>query len=224
MRALTDTSLQLLRARQPRSDVQLVYAQTFALAEEPDQLDLIEALLAGTEQFDGLALDTELRWHLLIHLAAQGRAGEPEIAAELARDPTAAGEKRAATAHAARPEPAAKAAASSAVMDTDTLSNHLQAATMAQFWRYDQVELCRPYVERYFDQIADMWRTRSMDTAHTITEMLYPAVVIEQATVDRTARYLAESDPQPALRRMLCEGRDTVARALRARACDAGGG
>ena len=221
LHALTDTSLQLLREAQPGSDVQLVYSQTFALAEEPDQLDLIEALLAGAEQVDGLALDTELRWHLLIHLAAQGRVGEPEIAAELARDPTAAGEKRAATARAARPDPAAKSAAWSAVMDADTLSNHLQAATMSQFWRYDQVELCRPYVERYFGQIADIWRTRSMDTAHTITEMLYPAVVIEQVIVDRTDRYLAESDPQPALRRMLSEGRDTVARALRARAHDA---
>ena len=222
--ALTDTSLRLLREAQPGSDVQLVYAQTFALAEEPDQLDLIEALLSGTEWVDGLALDTELRWHLLIHLAAKGRAGEPEINAELERDPTAAGEKRAATARAARPDPAAKEAAWSAVMDTDTLSNHLQAATMAQFWRYDQVELCRPYVERYFEQIADIWRTRSMDTAHTITEMLYPAVVIEQATVDRTDRYLAESDPQPALRRMLSEGRDSLARALRARARDAADG
>ncbi|MGZ4617279.1 MAG: aminopeptidase N [Frankiaceae bacterium] len=222
--ALTDTSLRLLREAQPGSDVQLVYTQTIALAEEPDQLDLIEALLSGTEWVDGLALDTELRWHLLIHLAAKGRAGEPEINAELERDPTAAGEKRAATARAARPDPAAKEAAWSAVMDTDTLSNHLQAATMAQFWRYDQVELCRPYVERYFVQIADIWRARSMDTAHTITEMLYPAVVIEETTVDRTDRYLAESDPQPALRRMLSEGRDTLARALRARARDAAGG
>jgi aminopeptidase N len=221
VRALTDTSLRQLRDAQPGSDVQLVYAQTFALGEEPDQLDLVEALLSGAEQVDGLALDTELRWHLLIHLAARGRAGEAQIAAELERDPTAAGEKRAATARASRPDPAAKAAAWSAVMDTDALSNHLQAATMAQFWRYDQVELCRPYIERYFELIGDIWRTRTMDTAHTITEMLYPAVVIEQATVDRTDRYLAESDPQPALRRMLTEGRDSVARALRARAFDA---
>ena len=219
--ALTDTSRQLLRDAEPGSDVQLVYAQTFALAEAADQLDLIEALLSGAETVDGLVLDTELRWHLLIHLAARGRADEAEIAAELERDPTAAGEKRAATARGARPDPAAKAAAWSAVMDTDELSNHLQAATMAQFWRYDQVELCRPYIERYFEQVGDIWRTRTMDTAHTITEMLYPAVVIEQATVDRTDRYLTEADPQPALRRMLREGRDSVARALRARARDA---
>jgi aminopeptidase N len=68
-----------------------------------------------------------------------------------------------------------------------------------------------------------VWRTRSNEIAQTFTELLYPSVLIEQEIVDRTDRYLAEENPQPALRRALVENRDTVARALRARARDSSG-
>ncbi|WP_462188114.1 ERAP1-like C-terminal domain-containing protein, partial [Frankia sp. CcWB2] len=140
--------------------------------------------------------------------------------AELARDRTATGEKRAATARAARPTAAAKAAAWSAVMDSDTLSNHLAAATMGGFWISDQLELTRPYVDRFFDEIAGIWETRSFDMASTITQMLFPASVIEPETVAKVDAYLAEHNPVPPLRRALLEGRDGLVRALAARKKD----
>jgi aminopeptidase N len=96
----------------------------------------------------------------------------------------------------------------------------MHLATMRTFWLPEQAELCRPYAERFFATVAKVWRTRSNEIAQTFTELLYPSVLIEQETVDRTDRYLAEENPQPALRRALIEARDTVARALRARACD----
>jgi aminopeptidase N len=61
-----------------------------------------------------------------------------------------------------------------------------------------------------------------MDSAQTFTELLFPNEVISEDTVSRVDRFLAEKSPQPALRRMMVEARDTMARALRARACDAG--
>ena len=67
------------------------------------QCFVISSRLNGLEQLPGLVLDTELRWHLLIELAAHGRASEDDIAAELVRDATAAGEKRAASARSAIP-------------------------------------------------------------------------------------------------------------------------
>jgi aminopeptidase N len=156
----------------------------------------------------------------LTQLVARGAVGDAEIDAELARDATATGEKRAATARSARPTTAAKADAWSAVMDSDALSNHLQSATMGGFWVADQQELTRPYVSRFFEVIADIWRSRSFESAQTITQMMYPHSVVDQATVDLTDAYLRDGDPQPALRRLLGEGRDGVARALRARERD----
>ncbi len=221
-RQLTEGAEALLDAAAPGSDQQLALLYTFATAEDDAGLARVRAIFDGTEQLPGLVLDTELRWHLLIELAAHGKATEADIAAELQRDPTAAGEKRAASARSAIPTAEAKAAAWAAVVDRDELSNHMQVATMRTFWRYEpeQLAVTQPYVARYFDAVGEVWRTRSMDSAQTLTELLFPSVVITDDTLAQVDSYLETRSPQPALRRMLVEGRDTLARALRARACD----
>lgn len=73
------------------------------------QLTYLSALLDGAAEIEGLVVDTELRWAFLERLVATGVLGEPAIAAELERDRTAAGERHAATARAARPTAEAKA-------------------------------------------------------------------------------------------------------------------
>jgi aminopeptidase N len=220
LRALTAKAEQLMRSAAPGSDLQLVFATTFATAEDPDQVEKIHAIFEGRDVIEGLVLDTELRWTLLTQLVARGVCADQEIDAELASDPTAAGEKRAATARSARPTAEAKAAAWSAVMDSDKLSNHLAAATMAGFWVASQREVTAPYVDRYFAEIAGIWASRSFDTAQTITQVLFPDGIIEQSTLDKVDAYLAAEDPTPPLRRALTEGRDGLVRALAARAKD----
>jgi aminopeptidase N len=219
---LTDGVLRLLENAPAGSDHQLALLYTYATAEDATGLDRVRAILDGREELPGLELDTELRWHLLIELAAHGRATAADIDAELARDATATGEKRAASARSAIPTADAKAAAWAAVALRDELSNHMQVATMRTFWRYEpeQMEVTAPYVSRFFDVVGDVWRQRSMDSAQTFTELLFPSTVISPETIAMVDRYLDEQAPQPALRRMLVEGRDTVARALRARAYD----
>jgi aminopeptidase N len=93
---------------------------------------------------------------------------------------------------------------------------------MRTFWRYEpaQLEVTKPYVSRYFAAVGEVWKTRSMDSAQTLTELLFPAVVISEETLGQVDGYLRDQSPQPALRRMLVEGRDTMARALRARSFD----
>jgi aminopeptidase N len=53
----------------------------------------------GRQRCAGLVVDTDLRWTTLQSLAAMGAVTDDEIAQELDRDPTAAGQ-RAATARA----------------------------------------------------------------------------------------------------------------------------
>ncbi|OAA21596.1 Membrane alanyl aminopeptidase [Frankia sp. EI5c] len=221
---LTTRAEQLLRSAEPGSDLQLVFASAFAQTEDPEQINRLRAIFEGTDVVAGLVLDTELRWTLLTQLVARGVYGDAEIDAELARDSTATGEKRAATARSARPTAEAKAAAWSAVMDSDALSNHLAVATMNGFWISDQLELTRPYVDRFFAEIGGIWETRTFDSAQTITQMLFPSDVIEPATVERVDAYLTRTELPAALRRALVEGRDGLVRALAARAKDAAAG
>ncbi|MDI3421849.1 aminopeptidase N [Streptomyces luteolus] len=218
----TDAALAHLRAAEPGSDHQLAWARAFAAAARtPEQLDLLDALLDGTQTIEGLAVDTELRWAFVERLAATGRADEEEIAAEYERDKTAAGERHAATARAARPTAEAKAEAWASVVESDKLPNAVQEAVIAGFVQVDQRELLAPYTEKYFAAVKDVWASRSHEMAQQIAVGLYPSLQISQATLDTTDAWLAIEDPGAALRRLVSESRAGVERALKAQAADA---
>ncbi|EFG06888.1 Aminopeptidase N, partial [Streptomyces clavuligerus] len=170
----TDATLERLRAAEPGSDHQLAWARAFAAtARTPLQLDLLRALLDGTETIEGLAVDAELRWTFVERLAATGVVGEDGIAAEYERDRTAAGERHAETARAARPDAGAKAAAWTAVVESSDLPNAKQEAVIAGFVQTDQRELLAPYAEKYFAVVQEVWAARSPEMAQQIAIGLY---------------------------------------------------
>ena len=164
-------------------------------------------------------VDTELRWRLLHRLVSQGAAGSAQIDAELRRDPTDAGERRAATCRAAIPEPEAKEAAWQAII-SGTLPNATFRAALNGFNDPDQAELLAPYAERYFDVVGEVWHNWSSDMAQYFTSNAYPMTQISEHTVELTDAYIARTDPPAALHRLLLENRDSVQRALRCQARD----
>ncbi|MFI7013316.1 aminopeptidase N [Streptomyces sp. NPDC050164] len=218
----TDATLAHLRAAAPGSDHQLAWARAFAAtARTPEQLDLLDALLEGSQTIEGLVVDTELRWAFVERLAAVGRFDETEIAGEYDRDRTAAGERHAATARAARPTPEAKAEAWASVVDSDKLPNAVQEAVIAGFVQTDQRDLLAPYADRYFEVVKDIWESRSHEMAQQIAVGLYPTVQVSQETLDKTDAWLTSAEPNAALRRLVSESRAGVERALRAQRADA---
>ncbi|WP_053727381.1 aminopeptidase N [Streptomyces sp. WM6378] len=218
----TDATLAHLRTAEPGSDHQLAWARAFAAtARTPQQLDLLQGLLAGAETIEGLAVDTELRWAFVERLAATGVFDEPEIAAELDRDKTAAGERHAATARAARPTPEAKAEAWASVVEGDTLPNAVQEAVIGGFVQTDQRELLAPYSAKFFSAVKSVWESRSHEIAQQIAVGLYPSLLVSQETLDATDAWLSSATPNASLRRLISESRSGVERALRARVADA---
>ncbi|MFI5966763.1 aminopeptidase N [Streptomyces asoensis] len=218
----TDATLAHLRSATAGSDHQLAWARAFAAtARTPEQIDLLESLLDGAQTIEGLAVDTELRWAFVQRLVAVGTFDEADIAAEYERDRTAAGERHAATARAARPTPEAKAEAWASVVDSDDLPNAVQEAVIAGFVQTDQRELLAPYTDRYFEVVKSIWDSRSHEIAQQIAIGLYPAVQISRETLDKTDAWLASAEPNAALRRLVSEARSGVDRALKAQAADA---
>ncbi|GBQ00020.1 aminopeptidase N [Streptomyces spongiicola] len=218
----TDATLAHLRAADPGSDHQLAWARAFAAtARTPQQLDLLQALLEDRDSVEGLAVDTELRWAFVERLAATGVYDEEEIAAELERDRTAAGERHAATARAARPTPEAKAEAWESVVGSGELPNAVQEAVIGGFVQTDQRELLAPYTEKYFAAVKGVWESRSHEIAQQIAVGLYPALQVSGQTLDATDGWLDSAGPNAALRRLVLESRAGVERALKARAADA---
>ncbi|MFJ9536220.1 aminopeptidase N [Streptomyces sp. NPDC101225] len=217
---LSHAALRDLRAAEPGSEHQLAWARFYAtVASAPDDLSLLRGLLEGTEKIDGLDVDQELRWTFLEPLAAHGAVDEPVLAAELARDDTASGRRHQVRCLAARPSAAVKAQAWAQVVESDTLSNALVEATIAGFTQSSQRELLAPYTEKYFAAIERLWTQRSIQIGMDVVRGLFPSLQDSPATLEATDAWLAAHEgAAPALRRLVLEARDDLARALRAQA------
>jgi aminopeptidase N len=208
------TAVEHTEAAVPGSDLQLSWAKGWISCTT--DVDRLSGLLAGQRIPAGLRVDTEMRWHVLRRLAVLGAASADEITAELTRDSTAAGERHAHWARAARPDEDAKREAWTAATADLALSNHETEALAAGFWQPEQAELCRDYASRYFDQIAAVWEPRSPQVAQVLASALYPVVVVDQAVLDRTDAFLA-GDLPAGLRRVVVERADDLRRAVAAR-------
>ncbi|MGW5432037.1 aminopeptidase N [Streptomyces sp. NPDC004059] len=219
---LAEGALRELEAAEPGSEHQLAWARFFAtVASGETDLALLKRLLDGAEVIDGLEVDQELRWAFLEPLAAHGVADESVLAAELARDDTASGKRHQVRCLAARPSAAVKAQAWAQVVESDALSNALVEATIVGFGQPSQRELTAPYAEKYFAAIERVWRERSIQIGMDVVRGLFPALQDRPETLEATDAWLrAHPDAAPALRRLVLEARDDLARALRAQECD----
>ncbi len=222
-RALAAVALQELRMAEPGSEHQLTWARFFAsgAATEGD-FQLLLGLLDGSARIDGLEVDQELRWDFLLPLAAHGAVDEAVLSAELTRDDTASGKRHQVRCLAARPSEAVKDQAWAAVVESDALSNALVEATIAGMQQSSQRALLAPYTGRYFEVIERIWAERSIQIGMHVVRGMYPSLQDDRATLEATDAWLSAHEcAAPALRRLVLEARDDLARALRAQSCDA---
>ncbi|MEU6401857.1 aminopeptidase N [Streptomyces sp. NPDC046985] len=192
------------------------------------QPDALAAWLADGTVPGGPELDPELRWRVLARLAVLGAADEAAIAAELRRDPSAAGQEGAARCRAALPDPEAKQAAWQAMFGADEdadLSNYLFTATAQGFWQPEQAALVRDYVPRFYTDAVSVAARRGPAIARAAGQWAFPAHAVDDAHLRLGEACLREGGPVPALRRTLVDQLDDLARALRVRQaatrCDA---
>ncbi|MFH9062611.1 aminopeptidase N [Streptomyces coeruleorubidus] len=222
-RLLAEGARRELYAAEAGSEHQLAWARFFArtAAAEAD-FELLSDLLAGTASVEGLDLDQELRWVFLEPLAAHGVVDEKALADELARDDTASGKRHQVRCLAARPSEAVKAQAWAQVVESDALSNAMVEATIAGFSQGSQRELLAPYAEKYFAAIERVWAERSIQIGMHVVQGMFPSLQQSRETLDATDAWLeAHREAAPALRRLVLEARDDLARALRGQDCDA---
>src|SRR3989442_14902037 len=123
---------------------------------------MVRGLLDGRIPFEGLVVDTELRWHIVKSLAAAGAADEDLITAELGRDATDRGSRHAAAARASRPVPEAKEEAWRIVMEDTSQPLAMTSEIMGGFQQFGQEELLEPYSGRYFEVLRAVWGSRDL--------------------------------------------------------------
>ncbi|MDH6136702.1 aminopeptidase N [Kitasatospora sp. MAA4] len=178
-----------------------------------EQLAQLTGWLAERDVPQGMSFDADLRWAALARLAAAGAAGEEQIAAELAADPSDIGEKGAARARAALPDDAAKEHAWQQLFTPGALSNRQLAATAEGFWRSGSPKLRQEYVQRYFEQIAGAG-DRGEAVAGVLAFGLFPVGAATADTVRAAEECLARTDLTAPLRRYLGDALDDLRRAV----------
>lgn len=204
------------------SDAQFQFVKFFAaVASTPTHLDAVDSLRSGAAALEGLEIDTDLSWELLIALVAGGRAGTDEIDSALAADNTATGQQSAAHARAALPTAEAKRAAWESVTTDDSAPNTIVRSTGLGFQRTADPRLLDAMVPVYFGALRSLWEAKSYKIAEYLVVGFYPAAEPSQAIVDATREWLDANPEVPALRRLVIENLAGVERALRAQERDA---
>ncbi|GAA2088733.1 aminopeptidase N [Brevibacterium salitolerans] len=221
---------------EPGSDQQLQLFQALCRHACTDaHFEVLEEVLAtapgssaaGSEApggLPGLVVDTDLVWTIVIALAGADRLTEAQIDAHLAADRTAAGQRHADTARAARTTAEAKSRAFLALVDQRDLPNARISAIAQGFSRGLQLDSgdCIPAQEpltsfsrEYFDRVTGWWETRTLEIAQTLTLALFPPSTAK--TVEAAENWLSTHPQAPkGLLRLMRENLDNARRAQRA--------
>ena len=221
LETLAKHSLRTLDAAPGGSDLQLAWAHAFiSAARSTEHLSVVRGMLDGIKVFIGLKVDTDLRWAIVHALAGVGQ-DDGLIDAELKRDPTDEGQRHAVSARAARPTAEAKEQVWAALMGDLTLPLATMRSMMRGFHRFDQRNLLEPYAARYFQALANVWKERDIEIGLAFARMMFPSVIVDDHTIKVTDQYLARENVPGPVRRVLLEAKDSMQRAMRARAVDA---
>lgn len=228
--ASTGTTLLLLaRTAAAGSDAQNMLVRAAArMASTPEHFASISDLYTGAETLQGLDLDLDCRWALLISMVRGGAAGEAEIAALEAEDGTMTGHQNAACARAAVSSPEVKRSVFDAVMSDQSIPNDTRWAMVSGFWAQARTapEMYTPFVGDYFDSLERVWSENTFHTAEDIVTLMFPsdlAGYVEGVDLEARGAAWIEENPEAsaALVRIIRERMDVSRRQRAAQAADA---
>ncbi|GAA1348101.1 aminopeptidase N [Falsarthrobacter nasiphocae] len=209
--------LEALEAAEPGSDMQLQLMQFFAVtAADAKHASIVKAVLDGERTLEGLELDSDLKWTLLQALVASGAAGEAEIASMLESDNTANGALAAAQARAAVPGSEAKKATMDLLFTDRSIPNLTLRMAAMGFQSGLDTQAHRELVDEFFSRAREIKGKLSHEVTQTLVRGLYPSRVVSRTALDASAAFIASlGEEDAAIKRMVVESHDGLARALR---------
>lgn len=199
---------------QTSGDTQLVWARAFAkaLAYSEEYAALSLGFLDGTNDFPiDLATNAPLRWQLICSLAAHGTISTSAIEEAAAQDTSSLAHVAKIQALASIPRSEVRTADWVRAWGDETLSNDELSALITGFKAGHSRELIHRFDAEYYERISDAWASRSIEMARRLVRDLFP----QSATTELADRWLEYNEGAPqALRRIILEQRDNLARAI----------
>jgi aminopeptidase N len=194
----------------------LVAARTVARSSADETL--LRAWAAGKDRPVGLEEDSDFGWLAVRNLASRGLVDHEFVEGRRADDDTLQGRLNALVAGAAMPSAAAKAWAWGELTANRARSNYELNALAQGFWLTDDLDVVRPYAERYFTEVPAMTAWVGEDAIARVATLAYPARVVEDATAELSAAAVAGNGLSVAVRRSVVDAESELREALRSRA------
>ncbi|MDF1602526.1 aminopeptidase N [Nocardioides sp. YIM 152315] len=173
---------------------------------------LLRSWLSATPA--GVELDVDVRWRLLVRLAALGETDPEELLAALDAEPTAVSRVAHMKALVSLPTAEAKAHAWSVFTGALDVPNYELEAAGLGMWRGGQEELLAAYVDRYFDELPATVTVRSGWVLADATEFFFPVTSLSAETLARAQDLAADTSLDLSVRRRLADSADDLARKL----------
>ena len=162
----------------------------------------------------GIDIDLDLRWRILVRLAALGETDRAELGAALDREPTAKSRVEHTRALASLPDREAKEFAWARFTgEVDVPNYELEAAGLGM-WRSGQERLLAEYVDRYFADLPGTVGVRSGWVLADAAEWFFPVTARTPETLARAEALIADESLDPSIRRRLVDEADQVSRML----------
>ena len=86
------------------------------------------------------------------------------------------------------------------------------------FWQAGQIDLVRPYAERYFTDVPAMAGRVGEDALNNVARPAFPSVVVEPATLELLEQTLAGGSLSPAVHRAMVDTGSQLREAVSSRA------
>jgi aminopeptidase N len=201
-----------LESAEPGSTVQL--AAFRAAVGSTTDVGLLTAWRDEEDLPRGLVLDLDLRWLVLVQLAALGATDPDELQRHLDAEPTARSRVEHARAMASLPTPEAKAWAWQQFTGEVRVANYELQATGTGMWRPGQEHLTAPYVDRYFAELPDAPEVHSGWVLGDVTQAFFPITSLTAETVAKADALIATEGLDLTLRRNVVDMADELRRRI----------
>lgn len=208
-----EAALEAMVAATPGSERQLA-ALRAAIRSADD-----EAILRGWLAVPpvGIDMDLDLRWKVLVQLAAIGAADRDELQRALDAEPTARSRVEHTLAVASLPDAEAKAWAWARFTGEVSVPNYELEAAGLGMWQGGQEDVTAPYVDRYFADLPGTVAVRSGWVLADAAEFFFPRTVLSEDVLVRTRAMADDASLDLSVRRRLVDQADDLARKLAVR-------
>ncbi len=197
-----------LASAPPGSDLQL--AAMRVVVDSADDSAPLRAWLRGEGLPDGVTLDLDLRWKVLVRLSVLDAVSRAELDTWLERERTAEAQRYHVQCRASYPRPEAKRYAWQLFTGEEEASIYEIQGAAAGLWQRGHEELTAEYVDRYFADLAATAQVRAGFLLADIGARFFPRVAVSESTLEKADRLLADPDLDPGLRRGVVDAADDL--------------